>query len=518
MREFHYLWGKLAFKGKNINFESTLRSYKGFFQQCNKCCIFADYKAFLMNLKSKLHHPVFNIVSEIAQITKTEVYVIGGFVRDLLINRDSKDIDFVVLGDGITLAETVADKIEGVHKVNVFKNFGTAMIHYKDMQIEFVGARKESYHFDSRKPVVQSGSLTDDQNRRDFTINAMAISLNANNYGELIDPFDGINDLKKKLIRTPLDPEMTFSDDPLRMMRAIRFATQLDFEVLPETLEAITMNCERIRIISAERISEELNKIIKTEKPSVGFKLMEKTGLLAIVFPQLMALKGIESIEGKAHKDNFYHTLEVLDKISMKTDDLWLRWAALLHDIAKPLTKKFIPETGWTFHGHETKGARMVAQIFRQLKLPLNEKMRYVQKIVSLHLRPIALAEEEVTDSAIRRLLFEAGNDIEDLMTLCEADITSKDQVKIKKYLNNFQQVRIKLKEIEEKDNLRNWQPPISGDEIMKAFNLKPCKEVGIIKSAIREAILEGGLANEHDAAYSFMVEEGKKMGLKLGK
>ncbi len=496
--------------------KSTFNDSKGLFQQCYKYCIFANHILFLMNLKSKLDHPVFNIVSEIAQRTETEVYVIGGYVRDLLINRNSKDIDFVVLGDGIAMAEAVASRIEAVHKVSVFKNFGTAMIHYKDMQIEFVGARKESYHFDSRKPVIQSGTLHDDQNRRDFTINAMAISLNGQNYGDLIDPFNGISDLKIKLIRTPLDPEMTFSDDPLRMMRAIRFAAQLEFSILPQTLEAISTNRDRISIISAERISEEINKIIKTDRPSVGFKLLEKTGLLTKVFPQLSALKGVESIEGKAHKDNFYHTLEVLDKISCKTDNLWLRWAALLHDIAKPVTKKFNPETGWTFHGHETKGARMVGQIFRQLKLPLNEKMRYVQKIVSLHLRPIALTEEEVTDSAIRRLLFEAGEEIEDLMTLCEADITSKDPQKVKKYLNNFQQVRIKLKEIEEKDNLRNWQPPVTGDEIMKAFNLKPCKEVGVIKSAIREAILEGSLANEHDAAYLFMIKEGEKMGLKL--
>jgi poly(A) polymerase len=467
-----------------------------------------------MNFSNELSHPVFSIVSEAARITQTEVYVIGGYVRDLILNRSSKDIDFVVIGNGIELAESVASRMDGVHKVSVFRNFGTAMIQYRDMQIEFVGARKESYHHDSRKPLVHSGTLVDDQNRRDFTINAMAISLNEKDYGQLIDPFGGLVDLNKKIIRTPLDPEMTFSDDPLRMMRAIRFASQLNFTVLPVTLDAITQNRDRIRIISCERINEEINKIILSDKPSVGFKLLEKTGLLAIVFPQLVALKGIDSIEGKAHKDNFYHTLEVLDKISKKTDNLWLRWAAILHDIAKPVTKKFIPETGWTFHGHETKGARMVVQIFRNLKLPLNEKMRYVQKLVSLHLRPIALAEEEVTDSALRRLLFEAGNDIEDLMTLCEADITSKDEKKVKRYLTNFQNVRVKLKEIEEKDNLRNWQPPISGDEIMLTFGLKPCKEVGILKTAIREAILEGNLPNDHDAAYTFLIEEGTKMGL----
>lgn len=468
-----------------------------------------------MNLNYKLNHPIFKIVSEASRKTGTEVYVIGGFVRDLILNRNSKDIDFVVLGDGIALAEAVVKHIDGVHKISVFKNFGTAMIHYKEMQIEFVGARKESYNFDSRKPVVQSGSLKDDQNRRDFTINAMAISLNESTFGELIDPFGGMKDIERMVIKTPLDPELTFSDDPLRMMRAVRFASQLNFSVLPVTLNAISKNRERIKIISGERISEEFNKILLSEKPSIGIKLLDKTGLLGIIFPQLVALKGIEIIEGKAHKDNFYHTLEVVDKISMQTANPWLRWAALLHDIGKAVTKKFNNDTGWTFHGHETKGARMVAQIFRQLKLPLNEKMRYVQKLVNLHLRPIALAEE-VTDSAIRRLLFEAGEDIDDLMTLCEADITSKDQQKVKKYLENFSYVRIKLKEIEEKDNLRNWQPPVSGDEIMKAFNLSPCKEVGIIKTAIREAILEGNLPNDHDAAYAFMLEEGKKLGLDI--
>lgn len=467
-----------------------------------------------MNLTSKLTHPIFGIVSEIADTTQSEVYVIGGFVRDLILDRNSKDIDFVVIGNGIEIATEVARLMKGDHKVSVFKNFGTAMIHYQDMQIEFVGARKESYQMDSRKPFVTTGSLEDDQNRRDFTINAMALSMNKNTFGELVDPFDGLGDIEKKIIRTPLDPDITFSDDPLRILRAIRFASQLNFTILEETLNAISRNKERIKIISAERINEELNKIILSVKPSSGFKLLDKTGLLKIIFPQLHDLKGIENIKGKVHKDNFYHTLEVLDKISKRTDSLWLRWAALLHDIGKPATKKFIPDTGWTFHGHENKGSRMVSQIFRELKLPLNDKMKYVQKLVSLHLRPIALAEEEVTDSAIRRLLFEAGDNIEDLMTLCEADITSKDPKKVKMYLDNFALVRQKLKEIEEKDNLRNWQPPISGEEIMQVFNLKPCKEVGVIKNAIREAILEGNIENNYTKAYEFMIEEGKKMGL----
>ena len=481
-----------------------------------KCVFLHPIKCSLMNLHHKIDSEIFKIVARSARSINTKAYVIGGYVRDILLERPSKDIDFVVLGNGIELAEVVASKIEGVNKVSVFKNFGTAMIHYHDMQIEFVGARKESYHFNSRKPDIEAGTLEDDQNRRDFTINALAISLNEEDYGELLDPFNGLEDLKNKVIRTPLDPEITFSDDPLRMMRAVRFACQLKFSIFPVTLTAIEANRERIRIISAERISEELNKMILAQKPSLGFKLLDKTGLLSIILPQLTALKGVETIKGKGHKDNFYHTLEVLDRISCNTGNLWLRWAALLHDIAKPITKKFNPETGWTFHGHEVKGSRMVAQIFRQLKLPLNEKMRYVQKLVSLHLRPIALSEEEVTDSAIRRLLFEAGDDIEDLMLLCEADITSKDQQKVIRYLANFSLVREKLKAIEEKDNLRNWQPPLTGDQIMEAFGLSPCKEVGVIKTAIREAILEGKISNDYNAAFEFMIQEGKKLGLKL--
>jgi len=464
-------------------------------------------------LKKHLKHPVFEIVSKTANKMGVQAYVIGGYVRDILLQRESKDIDIVVLGSGIELAQNVADKIGDTH-VNVFKNFGTAMMKHEDWEIEFVGARKESYRSDSRKPIVENGTLEEDQHRRDFTINAMGISLNKENYGELLDPFDGVNDLKNKIIKTPLDPDITYSDDPLRMMRAIRFATQLDFKIDERSLESIIHNKERIRIVSMERITEELNKIILALQPSIGFKYLFDTGLLKIIFPEMAALQGIDVRNGMAHKDNFYHTLQVLDNISDMSNDLWLRWAAILHDIAKPATKRFDLEVGWTFHGHEDKGSRMVKHIFRHLKLPLNEKMKYVEKMVLLHLRPIVLAQSIVTDSAVRRLLMEAGEEIDDLMTLCHADITSKNQLKVRKYIRNFELVREKLKEVEEKDKLRNWQPPITGEEIMKTFNLKPGKEVGVIKNAIREAILEGDIKNDFNEAFEFMLIEGKKIGL----
>lgn len=464
-------------------------------------------------MKKHLKHPVFEIVSKTAHKMGVQAYVIGGYVRDILLQRESKDIDIVVLGSGIELAQNVADKIGDTH-VSVFKNFGTAMMKHEDWEIEFVGARKESYRSDSRKPIVENGTLEEDQQRRDFTINAMGISLNKENYGELLDPFDGVNDLKNKIIKTPLDPDITYSDDPLRMMRAIRFATQLDFKIEERSLESIIHNKERIRIVSMERITEELNKIILAPQPSIGFKYLFDTGLLKIIFPEMAALQGIDVRNGMAHKDNFYHTLQVLDNISDMSNDLWLRWAAILHDIAKPATKRFDPEIGWTFHGHEDKGSRMVKHIFRHLKLPLNEKMKYVEKMVLLHLRPIVLAQSIVTDSAVRRLLMEAGDEIDDLMTLCHADITSKNQLKVRKYIRNFELVREKLKEVEEKDKLRNWQPPITGEEIMKTFNLKPGKEVGVIKNAIREAILEGDIKNDFSEAFEFMLMEGKKIGL----
>jgi poly(A) polymerase len=459
-----------------------------------------------------LSYPALKGIKETVQSENVRAYIIGGCVRDLILQRPSKDIDIVVEGSGIEIAGKVADKF-GV-PVNVFKNFGTAMFKAFDMEIEFVGARRESYRRESRKPIVENGSLEDDQNRRDFTINALAISLNKNDLGSIVDPFNGIDDLEKKLIRTPQNPDITFSDDPLRMIRAIRFSAQLHFSIVDDTFDAIQRNAGRIEIVSKERVCEELNKIIMSDKPSAGFELLEKSGLLKQIFPQLLPLKGIESKNGKKHKDNFEHTLQVLDNVAEKSDNLWLRWAALLHDIAKPATKKFDDNLGWTFHGHEFLGSKMVPGIFKYLKLPLNEKMKYVQKLVLLHLRPIVLAQEEVTDSAIRRLLFDAGDDIDDLMLLCDADITSKNRKTVDKHLNNFQLVRTKLKEIEEKDAIRNFQPPVSGEIIMETYGIGPGKVVGLIKNAIKEAILDGVIKNNYEEAYNFMKSEAGKLGL----
>ncbi|MFV0606257.1 MAG: CCA tRNA nucleotidyltransferase [Niabella sp.] len=457
---------------------------------------------------------IIDKVAEAAQELGMESYLIGGFVRDKLLNRATKDADIVCVGDGIELAKAVAKRFSPEPHVNYFKNFGTAHIRAADFDIEFVGARKESYQHDSRKPQVQPGTLQDDQNRRDFTINALAISLNKKNYGSLLDPFGGLQHLDEKIIITPLEPDQTFSDDPLRMMRAIRFATQLGFTIAPQTFQSIKNNAERIQIISQERITDELNKIILAEKPSIGFELLYKSGLLKIIFPKMVDLSGAEFVEGKGHKDNFYHTLQVLDNIAQKTNDLWLRWAAILHDIAKPATKKFEEGHGWTFHGHEVVGGRMVPKIFAQLKLPQNEKMRQVKKLVELHLRPISVTKENITDSAIRRLLFDAGDDFEALMMLCEADITSKNKYKVKRYLENFMIVRERCKEVEEKDQIRNWQPPIDGNQIMQLFNLKPSREVGFLKDALKDAILDGEVANNFDAAYEFVMTKAKEIGV----
>jgi putative nucleotidyltransferase with HDIG domain len=466
----------------------------------------------MIYMKEYLQNPLFKKLSKLAEETQDEIYVIGGFVRDIFLKRSSKDIDILVIGNGIKFAEAAGKILHA--KVSVFKNFGTAMLRDGDLEIEFVGARKESYRSESRKPIVEDGTLEDDQKRRDFAINAMALGLNKLNYGELLDPFNGKQDLENKLIRTPLDPNVTFSDDPLRMLRAIRFASQLGFNIDNTAIQAIKKNVERIKIVSAERITDEMNKIILTAKPSLGFEYLFDTGLLNQIFPQMAGLQGVEIIDGKGHKDNFYHTLQVLDNIAQETNDLWLRWAAILHDIAKPATKRFEPGHGWTFHGHEDRGARMVPKIFAQLKLPLNEKMKMVQKLVQLHLRPIVLAQEVVTDSAVRRLLFEAGEEIEALMILCNADVTTKNEYKVKKYRKNFELVKQRLREVEESDQIRNWQPPVSGEDIMLAFNLRAGREVGIIKNQIREAILEGEIKNSREEAIEYMLQKGKEMGL----
>jgi putative nucleotidyltransferase with HDIG domain len=469
------------------------------------------------NYKEQLKHPVFKVVSDLVAQSNLSCYVVGGYVRDTLLGRDSKDIDFVVVGNALDLAKAAADKLR-VKKVSVFERFGTAHFRYKDLDVEFVGARKESYSEHSRKPVVSSGSLQDDQNRRDFTINAMGFNMHPENFGMLVDPFNGVADLKSGIIRTPLDPKITYSDDPLRMMRAIRFASQLNFKIESKSLQAIIENAERLAIISMERIIDELNKIILSPKPSRGFELLFNTKLLHQFFPEMVALQGVETINGNSHKDNFYHTLEVLDNLSVYSDNLWLRWAAILHDIAKPQTKRYDEKVGWTFHGHEDLGAKMVPRIFKRFRLPLDHKMKYVQKLVRLHLRPIALVKGTVTDSAVRRLLFEAGEDLEDLMKLCNADITSKNEFKVKKYRNNFKLVQAKFKELEEKDRLRNFQPPIRGQEIIETFNLGPCPEIGIIKTKIKDAIVDGLISNEYEPARELMLKLGEELGLKTAK
>lgn len=468
-------------------------------------------------MKQHLTHHIFEVVSEAAHQLGIPCYAIGGYVRDIFLKRDSKDVDIVAIGSGIDLAHEVANLLPNKPQVNFFKNFGTAMLKTEDgWEIEFVGARKESYNRNSRKPIVENGTLEDDQNRRDFTINALAISLNKESYGELLDPFNGIKDMEDKIIRTPLDPDITFSDDPLRMMRGIRFASQLGFTIEPETLQAIERNAERIKIVSMERISDELNKIILSKVPSVGFNYLFDTKLLHIIFPELAAMYGVEVINGKAHKDNFYHTLKVLDNICLETDDLWLRWSAILHDIAKPATKRFEPGHGWTFHGHEDRGARMVKPIFDRFKLPLNEKMRFVQKMVALHLRPIVLSQEVVTDSAVRRLIVDAGEDVDALITLCRADITSKNEIKVKKFLANLKIVQQKIIDVTERDNLRNFQPPVDGFDIMNTIDIQDKTQIGAIKAAVREAILDGEIKNDRQEAFDFMLATAAKMGLSI--
>ena len=467
-----------------------------------------------MELKEHFNNKIFHQISETADELGLECYVVGGYVRDIFLNRPSKDIDVVVVGSGIEMAEALGKKLgRGAH-VSVFRNFGTAQVKFRDTEVEFVGARKESYSHDSRKPIVENGTLEDDQNRRDFTINAMAVCLNHERYGELVDPFGGLDDLKERTIRTPLDPDITFSDDPLRMMRCIRFAAQLNFYIDDVTFSALERNKERIRIISRERIADELNKILLSPVPSKGFVELDRCGLLELIFPEVSALQGVEVKNGRAHKDNFYHTLEVLDNISKQTNNLWLRWSALLHDIAKPRTKRWEPKIGWTFHNHNFIGEKMIPEIFRKMKLPMNEKMKFVQKMVSLHMRPIVIADEEVTDSAVRRLLFEAGDDIDDLMLLCEADITSKNETRKQHFLENFKLVRFKLKDLQDRDYKRLFQPPIDGEEIMRIFGLGPCREVGVLKETMKNAILDGKISNDYEIAYKFMMEKAKKMGL----
>lgn len=471
-----------------------------------------------MNLKSDIDKEIFHLVGSVADELNCDTYVVGGYVRDLFLNRPSKDVDFVTVGSGVKLAESVVQRLGKKAHLSVFATYGTAQVKWQSYELEFVGARRESYNRNSRNPIVEEGTLEDDQCRRDFTINAMAICVNRDRFGELVDPFNGVVDLHKKIIRTPLDPDITFSDDPLRMMRAIRFATQLEFEILEETFEAINRNRQRIEIITKERINDELSKIIRSRRPSIGFKLLEKSGLLAIIFPELQALKGVDMMDGKGHKDNFYHTLQVLDNISCSTDNEWLRWAALLHDIAKPATKRYDAKLGWTFHNHNFIGEKMIPRIFKRMKMPMNEKMKYVAKLVGMHMRPQSIGEEGVTDSAVRRMMFDAGEDVDDLMLLAEADVTSKNPNKVRRILENFNEVRLRMVEIEQKDRIRNFQPPVDGVEIMQVFGIDPCNTIGQLKERIKEAILDGVIPNEHDAAYEYMMSIAPEFGLELPK